>query len=92
MQPLQQAVERGEPGAALEDALEAPAQGCFGRRRRVPARGFEIVVEPPDQVTDQLASRFLVRRERRQLVDPALGVAPACDRLSPGKEDDVKTI
>jgi len=27
MQPHQQPVERGEPGAALEDALEAPAQG-----------------------------------------------------------------
>jgi probable HAF family extracellular repeat protein len=27
VQPLQQPVEHGEPGAALEDALEAPAQG-----------------------------------------------------------------
>jgi hypothetical protein len=25
-------------------------------------------------------------------VDQTLGVDPACDRLSPGKEDDVKTI
>jgi len=27
-----------------------------------------------------------------QAVDQALGMAPACDRLSPGKKDDVKTI
>jgi hypothetical protein len=92
VQPLQQPVERGEPGAALEDALEAAAQGRPGRRRRVPAIGLEIVVEPPDQVANQFPGGVLVGRERRQLVDQPFGVDPACDRLSPGKEDDVKTI
>src|SRR3954466_16378466 len=49
VQPLQQAVEHDEAGAALEDAIEAGAQlaaPAWCRRRPV---GREVGVEPPDQ-------------------------------------------
>jgi hypothetical protein len=56
------------------------------------AVGLEIGVEPPDQRAHALLSGVLLVGEGVELVDQALGMDPACDRLSPGKEDDVKTI
>jgi hypothetical protein len=53
---------------------------------------LEVAVEPPDQMAHQGDGGTLRLGHRHQAVDQTLGVDPACDRLSPGKEDDVKTI
>src|SRR3954470_1431949 len=77
VQPLQQAVERDEAGAALEDAVEAGAQlaaPAWCRRRPV---GLEVGVEPPDQAAHVLLGGPLRVAEGLQLVDQALGVDPA---------------
>ena len=92
MQPFQQAVERGEPGAPPEDPVETGAQRRPPTGVRIAAVGLEIGVEPPDQGAQALLSGVLLVGEGVELVDQALGMDPACDRLSPGKEDDVKTI
>ena len=49
MEPFKQAVERGEAGFSLEDAVVAGFEGGPAARIRHGAIGFEIGVEPPDQ-------------------------------------------
>ena len=85
-------VELGKAGDAGEDPVEAlpqcrSAEGCG----IVPVE-FEISVEPPDQLALQRDQAVLLVGDADDPAEMALGVDPACDRLSPGKEDDVKTI
>ena len=53
---------------------------------------LEIGVEPPDQLALQSDQAVLLVGDADDPAEMALGVDPTCDRLSPGKEDDVKTI
>ena len=46
MQPLEQAIEGGKPGAPVEDAIEASAHLPAAPGRRCAAIGVEIGVEP----------------------------------------------
>ena len=77
VQPLQQAVEGGEAGAPLEDAVEARPQLAAPAWRRLEPVGLQVGIEPPDQPADMLLGGALLVGERLQLVHQALGVDPA---------------
>jgi hypothetical protein len=49
VQPREQAVERDEAGASMEDTVEAGTQFATAPRGRTGAIRLEIIVEPPDQ-------------------------------------------
>jgi len=92
VQTREQPVEGREPGAATEDAVEPGAELAFPSPAGIALVDLEIGVEPPDQGAQALLGGVLLVGEGVELVDQTLGMDPACDRLSPGKEDDVKTI
>src|SRR5271157_5931115 len=77
VQPLEQAIQRGEARAAPKDAIEAGAQLAAASRRRIQLVGFQVGIEPPDQSTDTLLGAALLVGERLQLVHQAFGVDPA---------------
>jgi hypothetical protein len=54
IEPLQQAIERDEAGAATEDAIEPSAHLAAPPRGWCHAIGLQISVEPPDQRADAL--------------------------------------
>src|SRR4051812_2355471 len=85
-------VELGEAGDPGEDPIEALPQRCSADGCRVVLVELEISVEPPDQLALQIDQAVLLVGDADDPAEMALGVDPACDRLSPGKEDDVKTI
>jgi hypothetical protein len=63
---LEQAIERDEAGASMEDAVEASPQFAAPPRRGSSAIRLEIVVEPPDQC----AYAFLRGGGARELASP----------------------
>jgi hypothetical protein len=71
----EQAVEGNETGAALEDAMEAGAQGGPALRRGIGLIHFEVTVEAPDQVAEALLGGALRVGEGVELMDEALGMA-----------------
>ena len=79
----------GDPG---EDPIEAPPQSRSADGCGIVLVELEIGVEPPDQLALQRDQAVLLVGDADDPAEMALGVDPACDRLSPGKEDDVKTI
>jgi hypothetical protein len=85
-------VELGKAGDPGEDPIEAPPQRCSADGCRVVLVELEISVEPPDQLALQRDQAVLLVGDADDPAEMALGVDPTCDRLSPGKEDDVKTI
>src|SRR5271169_441364 len=87
MQPGQQAVQRGEAGAAAEDAVEAGTQREGPALAGFPLVHLEIGVEVPDQATNAFLSRTVLVGERVQFVHEAFRVTPTCVRRSPGKEN-----
>ena len=54
MEPRQQAVERYEAGASVEDTVEAGTQFATASRSGSGAIRLEIIVEPPDQCAHAL--------------------------------------
>jgi hypothetical protein len=95
--PRRNTVKGDEACALVKDAIEArPHFTASTPRRREPV-GLQVGIEPPDQPADMLLGDMLLGdtllvSERLQLVHQTLGVNPACDRRSPGKEngDDLK--
>src|SRR3954462_8667432 len=85
VQPLQQAVEHDEAGAALEDAVGAGAQLAAPAWRRRRPVGLEVGVKPPDQPPHVLLGGSLWVGEGLQLVHQALGMDPA-QRVLPDVE------
>ncbi len=85
-------VEVGKAGDPGEDPIEALPQCRPADGGRVVLVELEISVEPPDQLALQRDQTVLLVGDADDPAEMALGVDPACDRLSPGKEDDVKTI
>ena len=77
MQPGQQAIEGDKAGLALEDALEAGAELGCSRFLGIALVGFEIGVEPPDQLTDEVDGPSLRIVEADELVDQALSMNSA---------------
>src|SRR5271166_1108576 len=77
MQSRQQAVQRGEAGAAAEDAIKP---GTQGERPALAGPGpvsFEIGIEFPDQTTNALLSGAVLVSERVQLMHQSFRVNPA---------------
>ena len=68
VQPLQQAVQRGEAGAPAEDAVEAGTQLTTAPRRGFGAIRLEIGVEPPDQRAHALLRGTVEIGERVELM------------------------
>jgi hypothetical protein len=85
-------IELGEAGDPGEDPIEPPPQRRPAGGCRIVLVELEIGVEPPDQLALQRDLTMLLVGDADDPAEMALGVDPACDRLSPGKEDDVKTI
>src|SRR5271168_2708646 len=85
MQPGQQAVQRGEAGAAAEDAVEAGTQREGPALAGFPLVHLEIGVEVPDQATNTFLSRTVLVGERVQFVHEAFRVNPAQRVLSNGE-------
>ena len=85
-------VEFGEAGDPGEDPIEACPQGRPADGGRVILVKLQVGVEPPGQLALQVYQSMLLIGHADNPAQVALGVDPACDRLSPGKEDDVKTI
>src|SRR3984885_2374907 len=77
MQPCQQAVQRDKAGAALEDAVEAGAQGPRPALAGGEPVSFEAGVEVPDQPTDQRLRGTMAVIEGVQLVYEPLRMHPA---------------
>jgi hypothetical protein len=75
MQSCQQPIQRGEAGAAQEDAVEACAQ-----RLSPPLAGFQLIslevrVEVPDEATNPRLGRAMLVGERIQFIlNPAVGL------------------
>ena len=64
-------------GAAFEDAIKAGAQGGLAQWCRIAAIGFEIAIEPPDQMAQPLLGGAVLVGEGVELVHQPLGVDPA---------------
>jgi hypothetical protein len=77
MEPRQQAVEGDEAGFAAEDAVEPCPQGGLALPGRMLAIGFEIAIEPPDELADLALGEALLIGEGVEPVDGALG-RPGC--------------
>src|SRR6267154_661606 len=77
VQPSEQAVEGDKAGAAFEDAIKAGAQGGLAQWCRIAAIGFEIAIEPPDQMAQSLLGGAVLVGEGVELVHQPLGVDPA---------------
>ena len=77
VQPLEQAIERDEPGSAAEDAIEAGAQLAAAAWCGVGAVSFQLGVESPDERPDLLLCGTLGLGEGVELVHQPLGVDPA---------------
>src|SRR6266851_6683716 len=77
MEPCEQAVEGDEASLAREDAVEPCPQGGAALRGGMPAIGFEIAIEPPDQCPDVTLGDALLMREGVELVNEPLGMDPA---------------
>src|ERR1700676_570197 len=76
VQPRQQAIQRGEAGAAKEDAIEACAQ-----RLSPPLAGFQLIspevrVKVPDQATNSRLSGAMPVVERIQFMHKPFRVDP----------------
>ena len=77
MQPRQQAVECGEAGASVEDAVEAGTHFAAASRTGSGAIRLEIGVEPPDQRAHALLRGAMQIGECIQLVHQPLRMHPA---------------
>jgi hypothetical protein len=85
MQPGQQAVECGEAGASVEDAVEAGTQFATASRTGSGAIRLEIVVEAPDQRAHALLRGAMQIGECIQLVHQPLRMHPAQRMPANGK-------
>src|SRR5216684_3513591 len=77
VQPGEQAVERGEAGSALEDAVEPCPHLGLAAAGRLALVGEEVAVEPPDQGAQRLLGDAAVHCEGIELVNETLGMDPA---------------
>ena len=73
----EQAVERGEAGAAAEDAVEPGAQLGLRRGVGIGAVGLEVGVEPPDQAAHCCLGGAMLVGEGIKLMHQPLGMDPA---------------
>src|SRR4051812_9889498 len=69
VQAVEQPVEHGEAGAALEDAVEAGAQLGPAAPTGLASVGLQVGVEPPDEITDARLGGPLLVGEGVELVD-----------------------
>ena len=77
VQPREQAIERDEAGASMEDAVEACAQFATAPRGGGGAIRLEVVVEAPDQRARALLRRAMQIGEGVQLMHQPFGMYPA---------------
>ena len=77
VQPREQAIQRDEAGASMEDALEAGTQLATAPRGGVGAIRLEIIVEAPDQRAHALLSGAVQIGEGVQLVYQPFRMHPA---------------
>ena len=77
VQPRQQAVQRGEAGAAEEDAVEPGPQRASPALARVEPVSLEVGVEVPDQTTNPRLRGAMLVVERVQLMHQPFRVNPA---------------
>ena len=77
MEPREQAVESDEAGFAAEDTVKPCPQSGLALPGRMPAIGFEIVIEPPDELADFALGDALLICEGVEPVDEPLGMDPA---------------
>jgi hypothetical protein len=77
MQPGEQAIEKDIAGLAFEDAVEAGAQCPCPTGIGVVLVGFEVLVEPQDQDSDQFHRLAVSWIGGGQLMDQSLGMGPA---------------
>ena len=77
VQPHEQAIERDEAGAPMEDAIEAGTQFATAPRGGFGAIHLEIMVEPPDQRPHALLRCAMQIGEGVQLVHQPLRMHPA---------------
>ena len=68
VQPHEQAIERDEAGAPMEDAIEAGTQFAAAPRGGFGAIRLEVIVKPPDQRTHALLCGAMQIGEAVQLV------------------------
>src|SRR5215212_6650829 len=92
VQPREQPVQDNEAGPPPKQAIKPRPQFGSAAPGWLSPVGFEVTVKPPDQRSLVLLRPALTIGEGVELVDEALGVHPACDRVSPGKEDDVSAL
>jgi hypothetical protein len=92
VQPREQPVQDDKAGPTLEDPIKPRPQFTSSSRGRLASVGLEVTVKPPDQRSLVLLCPALVVGEGVELVHQALSMHPACDRVSPGKEDDVRAL
>jgi hypothetical protein len=69
MKPCEQAVEGDEAGFAAEDTVKPCPQGGLALAGRMLAIGFEIAIEPPDELADLTLGEALLIREGVEPVD-----------------------
>ena len=77
VQPREQAVERDEAGASMEDAVEAGTQFATAPRSGCGAIHLEIIIEPPDQRAHALLRGAVQIGEGVQLVHQPFRMHPA---------------
>src|SRR5512146_1207288 len=85
MEPRQQAVERYEAGASVEDTVEAGTQFATASRSGSGAIRLEIIVEAPDQRAHALLRGAMQIGEGVQLVHQPLRMHPAQRMPANGK-------
>ena len=77
VQPHEQAIERDEAGAPMEDAIEAGTQFAAAPRGGFGAIRLEVIVKPPDQRTHALLCGAMQIGEAVQLVHQPFCMHPA---------------
>ena len=77
VQPREQAIERDEAGASMEDAVETGTQCATAPRSGCRAIHLEIIIEPPDQCAHPLLRGAVQIGEGVQLVHQPFRMHPA---------------
>ena len=77
VQPREQAIERDEAGASMEDAVETGTQLATAPRRGGSAIHLEVIIEPPDECAHALLRGAVQIGEGVQLVHQPFRMHPA---------------
>ena len=81
VQPHEQAIERDEAGAPMEDAIEAGTQFAAAPRRGFGAIRLEVIVKPPDQRTHALPCGAMQIGDAVQLVHQPFCMRSLAERV-----------